>query len=256
MILRWPNGVEKGKVINTAYSSIDFAPTILSMMGVQNPGVDFHGIDGSEEIMAPITDKNTSLKTQTRFITDSAKSQWATAVRDDYKLTLSSTEPWLFDLSTDPHEIYNVYGDSNYTSIVKEMTEELYETMFQHRFPLAEAQVAYFSKPACWDSRNQISAWKKRECNELTDPRFSPGCQWRKIYEQCPVACNRCCEDSPGQILVNGALRTCGTVSDLCSIGKVRNFCPATCDACLAKISDFGSETTVGGGGMEQDDDA
>jgi len=255
MLLRWPSGVEEGKVINTAYSSIDFAPTILSMMGVQFPGVDFHGIDGSDEIMAPNTDENTSSKTQTRFITDSAQSRWATAVRDDYKLTLSNSEPWLFDLSTDPHEIYNVYGNSNYTSIVEAMTDELYDTMFQHRFPLAEAEATYFSKPTCWDSRNQISAWKKRECVELADPRYSPGCQWRKIYEQCPVVCNRCCKDSPGQILVNSILRTCETISDSCSIGKVRKFCPSTCNACLAELPDLEVEDG-GAGGMNQNDDA
>lgn len=238
MILRWPNGVQKGKVINTAYSSIDFAPTILSMLGIKFPGVDMHGIDASEEIMAPNTDKNANSKTQTRFITDSANSRWATAVRDDYKLTLSPSEPWLVDLKADPHEIYNVYGNSSYASIIADMQEELYDTMFQHKFPLlSNNPVSYFSQPACWDSRNQISDWKKRVCEELTDPRFSPGCQWRKIYEQCPVACNRCCEDTIGNILINGKLESCDTVGDSCSIAKVRKFCPFTCDTC---VSGFG----------------
>jgi len=252
MILRWPNGVQKGKVINTAYSSIDFAPTILSMLGVQFPGVTMHGIDASEEIMAPNTDKNANSKTQTRFITDSAKSKWATAVRDDYKLTLSPSEPWLFDLKADPHEIYNVYGNSSYASIIEDMQGELYDTMFQHKFPLlSDEPVSFFNQPACWDSRNQISDWKKRVCAELTDPHFSPGCQWRKIYEQCPVACKRCCEDSTGNILINGQLKTCDTVADSCSNAKVRNFCPMTCDACA---SGFGREDEDDNG-EEADDD-
>jgi arylsulfatase A-like enzyme len=232
MLMRWPNKVSAGKIINTAYSSVDFAPTILKMMGVDKDDLYFQGIDGSDEILAPGSESNEYTKKQTRFITDSAQSKWASAVRDDYKLTLSGKEPWLFDLSKDPHELVNVYGDANYTDIVEEMQDELYDAMFLHKFPLAEQEVVYWGRPGCWDSSDQLSMWKKRLCLDLADPLYSPGCQWRAIYEQCPVACQRCCKDSPGKLLISGSLKTCQETSNLCEIAKVRKFCPRTCNAC------------------------
>ena len=207
------------------------------MMGIRWPGVTFHGIDGSDEIMEAGNGYGDHSKTQTRFITDSAQSKWATAVRDDYKLTLSRGEPWLFDLSRDPHEIFNFYGKSNYTAIATEMRSELYDTMFQHKFPLTEQEAVYWDKPSCWDSRDQISAWKKRLCSELSDARYSPGCQWRHIYEQCPNVCSRCCEDSPGKLIIHGELMNCKTVGEKnkCGNVKVQNFCPFTCGACAGQ---------------------
>ena len=71
------------------------------------------------------------------------------------------------------------------------------------------------------------------------------------MYEQCPVACKRCCEDSTGNILINGQLKTCDTVADSCSNAKVRNLCPMTCDACT---SGFGREDEDDNG-QEEDDD-
>ena len=195
------------------------------------------------KILAPINDDDYPegsndndgdyTKKQTRFITDSAKQKWASAVRDDYKLTLSGDEPWLFDLNKDPHELINFYGDSNYTAIAQEMQEELYDAMFLHKFPLAEEDVVYFGQPGCYDTKNQLSLWKKRTCLDLANQLFSPGCQWRVIYEQCPVACNRCCEDSTEKLIISGVLQTCEEVSSLsCENGKISKFCPRTCNAC------------------------
>ena len=233
MLLRWPKKVKPGRIINTAYSSVDFAPTILNMMGIDTDKYGLHGIDGSGEILAPINEDNEYTKSQTRFITDSAQQKWATAVRDDYKLTLSNGEPWLFDLSKDPNELENFYSYPKYKDIVEEMQEELYEAMFLHQFPLGNADVVYFSRPSCYDSRNQISSWKKRLCKELVDPNYSPGCQWRPIYEQCPVACNRCCEDSPGKLLISESLLSCGEeIVTFCENAKVRTFCPRSCNIC------------------------
>jgi len=255
MLLRWPAKVSKGKVIDTAYTSIDFAPTILSMMGVTNPGVAFHGIDGADEVLATDNIANSGTKAQTRFMTDSATSKWAAAVREDYKLVISGGEPWLFDLAKDPHEMTNVYGEANYTTMVEEMQDGLYGTMFQHKFPLAEQEIIYWSKPSCWDSNDQISAWKKRQCGELSDPRYSPGCSWRHVYEQCPVTCKRCCTDSPGDIFINGGLKKCKDVDNFCDKAKVRNFCPVTCSACPGANTEFGGGGTDDGGGSSQDDD-
>jgi len=231
-MVRWPKKVSSGRVIHTAYASIDFAPTILSAMGIKDHGVAFHGIDGSDELLAKSNVNNPSTDTQTRFMSDSQQGRWASAVRDGYKLVLSKGEPWLFDLNKDPHEVLNYYGQTNYTSIYDEMREDLHATIFQHGFPLADGEVAYWDKPACWDSRDQISEWKKRLCEDLADPRYSPGCQWRHIYEQCPVTCKRCCQDSKGKIMIHSALKRCKKVGDYCHIAKVRSFCPVTCQSC------------------------
>ena len=66
-IIRYPAQVGKNKFIKTAYSSVDFAPTILSLMGVDYTE-KFQGIDGSDEILA---NKKWSTINQVRFM-----SQW------------------------------------------------------------------------------------------------------------------------------------------------------------------------------------
>ena len=42
--------ISSGKVIRTAYTSPDFAPTILSLMRVDHKNIQFQGIDATEEI--------------------------------------------------------------------------------------------------------------------------------------------------------------------------------------------------------------
>ena len=95
-LIRWPEKIKKGKVVNTAFSSPDFAPTILSLMDIDHSYVEFQGIDGSMEL---INKKKKVTKKRVRFITDSKSAHWAAARDRQYKLVVSRGEvPFLFCL--------------------------------------------------------------------------------------------------------------------------------------------------------------
>ena len=68
-IIRYPDHVIKNKVIKTAYSSPDFAPTILGLMGVNHSEYNFQGIDGSNEILSKAV---WTQREQVRFMTDTS----------------------------------------------------------------------------------------------------------------------------------------------------------------------------------------
>ena len=76
-IIQYPKRIMKGKKINTACSSPDFAPTILSLMNIDHSYVKFQGIDMSEVLINNLIWIN---KRQVRFLTDSKQYKWAAAV--------------------------------------------------------------------------------------------------------------------------------------------------------------------------------
>jgi len=55
--MSYPGRIQPGKVIKSAYSTIDFAPTILKLANFDleeirtNTGINFHGVDGSDDIL-------------------------------------------------------------------------------------------------------------------------------------------------------------------------------------------------------------
>ena len=49
-LIKWPGKIRRGKVVETAYSSVDFVPTILGLMGVTTKRIGSPGIDGSVEL--------------------------------------------------------------------------------------------------------------------------------------------------------------------------------------------------------------
>ena len=174
-IIRYPKKIPAGKVIRTAYSSIDFAPTILSLMNVGDPGVSFHGIDGSGELEAPVSAPSND--NQIRFITDNPKNKkWAAAVRNRYKLVVSKGDyPWLLDLERDPNELNNYLGQANYTSVAQELSDALYDEILQQDFPVKVHNEMFWSKPACWDLKDQLQFWRKRLCQNLNDGKYEIG---------------------------------------------------------------------------------
>ena len=143
-------------------------------MGVKNPGVDFHGIDGSEEFLAPKW--RTDDDSQLRFVTDSRRGMWAAAVMNGYKFVVSRSDyPYLFDLKKDPDEVENFFGMIGYEEITKYMQEALFQVMKEKKFPLADEAMFFWSKPACIDSRDQLTTWKSRVCEDLKEFEHETG---------------------------------------------------------------------------------
>ncbi len=240
MILRYPEKVMAGKVVETAYTSVDFAPSVLKLMGVTNHGVEFQGIDFSEEV---VSDEMVSSKDVIRYVFDSGvKMRWAAAVMQQYRLVISAIDvPWLFDLNRDPYEIQNFY---NYQQIVpKEIQQQLQDALFtampKYQIPLyLTDKVIYWTKPACIDSNDRLPTDAVNGvCDDLgvTVPMLDR-CSKEKFMRHCPITCGTCCADSAGEILRLGDLTSCDAVENqnYCRFKKIAGFCPSSCDQCEA----------------------
>ena len=130
-LIRYPNKIPSGKVINTAYTNVDFTPTILSLMNVKTDA-KFQGLDTSDDFT------NNKKVVNSDRITYFAKSGgwWVSAVSDRYKLVLDKKEkPYLFDLQKDPDELINFYHDAAYAGIAKMMQAELFKQMKMYDEP-------------------------------------------------------------------------------------------------------------------------
>ena len=231
MLIRWPGNIRRGKIIETAYSSVDFVPTILGLMGV-NSRIESHGIDGSAEIRK--RQKVSRDEDQIRFLTDSKKRTWAAAVTARYKLVLSKDTPWLFDLERDPDELINFYGDPEYEEIGAKLKTALLGAMDKYKFVLK--QRSYLpDAPVCWDSRDEIEGWDNMLCTDLNSVEFKPACSWDFVKDPCPRVCDECCEDSQGQVWLYGAMRTCDEMDEdirFCTQESAQLFCPDSCGLC------------------------
>jgi uncharacterized sulfatase len=130
-VIRYPGKIPAGKIINTAYTNVDFTPTILSLMTVKTDA-EFHGSDTAEDFT------NSEKVVNSDRITYYAKSGgwWVTAVNDRYKLVIDKKEkPYLFDLEKDPDELINFYNDKVYADIANMMQTELFKQLNKYDEP-------------------------------------------------------------------------------------------------------------------------
>lgn len=231
MLMRWPGHIRAGKIINTAYSSVDFLPTIFGIMGIESE-ISSEGIDGSEEVLnlRQISDN----VDQVRFLTDSKLKRWTAAITQQYKLVLSQDTPWFFDMEQDPDELINFYNDTAYVDIISKLKTELIQAVQEFKFP-AKKKTIISDAPVCWDSKNLIEGWDNMLCSDMTKPEFSPACEWDMVRDTCPRVCNYCCEDSPGEIYLFGELRRCSDMQNeerFCEQNASQLFCPQSCGMC------------------------
>ncbi len=135
-VIRFPGRIASGKVIRTAQTNADFAPTILAMMGFAGQLPDCHGGDVSADFVSPakeVRDENRIV-----YFTNSG-SQWVAAVSDRYKLVLSPKDrPWLFDLEKDPDELINFFDNPEYEAIAGKLMTELKAQLKRYGDPALE----------------------------------------------------------------------------------------------------------------------
>jgi uncharacterized sulfatase len=120
-IIRYPGKIPAGKVIHTAYTNVDFVPTILGLMELpQIAGT--HGLDDS----ATFLNSNLDVTGDRIVYFSNSGSAWVAAVNNRYKMVISPVdEPWLFDLKRDPNELINFNNDPEYAAIAEKMQAEL-----------------------------------------------------------------------------------------------------------------------------------
>ncbi|MDT0551842.1 sulfatase-like hydrolase/transferase [Urechidicola vernalis] len=133
-MLRYPGAVKAGKSVEKALTMVDFAPTILGLMNIDQSDNEFHGIDASKDFSN--TQKEVKDNTRIVYLTN-AGGRWVAAVNSKYKLVLSPSDmPWLFDLEKDPNEMTNQYNNLEYKEIAIKLEKELYAQMEMYKEPL------------------------------------------------------------------------------------------------------------------------
>jgi len=230
-LVRWPKGITPGKVINTAYSSVDFVPTILGLMGVESR-IQSQGIDGSAELLG--NELVSINEDQIRFLTDSKQRQWVAAITNRYKLVLSEDIPWFFDMDLDPDELINFYNDPTYAEVVAKLQPPLIDAVTSYKLSMEPRQFLA-GTPACYDSKDEIPGWDNRLCEDLHSTEFSAACIWDFVSAACPRVCNKCCDDSIGEIWLFGSMKTCdmmNTDAKFCTKESAQLFCPSACGLC------------------------
>lgn len=243
-LIRHPSKIRRGKIIETPYSSIDFAPTILSLMGVTNKTSEYHGIDASDELYND--DDISSKDDQIRFVFDtSKKDRWAAAVTNKYKLVISAIEqPWFFDLTEDPEELHNVFDNPTYADEISRMKTALFDESksFSDTFFRQKDGIILWDTPKCIDSKDSIAISFSKDLLFCKDIRkkgyFSKGrCQYDSALKaHCPRTCGACCDDSEGSMFYSNkdSFLTCSDITsdNDCDNHAVRRFCPQSCGLC------------------------
>ncbi len=140
-VIRYPKKIKAGKIINKAYTSVDFAPTILGLLNVDQID-DVHGIDDSKLFTNNEMEVNSD-----RIVYGTVcapRSEWTMATDGRYKLVLSCWDtPWLFDLANDPDEIINFYSHPDYKNIAEKLQVELVRQMKLYKEPALDYGYPY-----------------------------------------------------------------------------------------------------------------
>jgi len=230
-IIRYPGHIMEGKKVMSTYTSPDFVPTILSIMGIDHSDMTFHGMDGSAEI---INGTPYNWNKRMRFMTDTKQAKWAAAVDQNYKLVLGRNgPPILFDLKKDPNESINFYLQKGYETSSKSLKDALILAMGKYEFSLANNTVTYLDYPQCFDTRNQIPSLPHMVCNDLDKDDNRTMCELQDVKRYCPETCGYCvCKDS-GDFLLNGEHINCDeATNEDCMNERVADFCQSTCRIC------------------------
>ena len=134
-VLRYPAKVPAGKVIHTAYTTVDFFPTLMGLMGIEGGLPEMHGVNAS---IAYTNKKKEITKDRVVYVRHSGGA-WVAAFDRRYKLVIStSDQPWLFDLEKDPDELVNFYGRNGFKEIGLRLEKELKRQMIKYGEPALE----------------------------------------------------------------------------------------------------------------------
>lgn len=124
-IVYYPAKIPSGSVVETAFNTADFAPTILEFMNQKVPS-QMAGTNFSQILENPETKKNFADVTFLRSAGFDDSANWIAVVTSRYKLILSKNdEPWLVDMKLDPDEKINYISKPENAELVKELAQEL-----------------------------------------------------------------------------------------------------------------------------------
>lgn len=195
-VIRYPGNIQAGKVIHSAMTTVDFTPTILGIMGVQDGRPEFHGRDSSVDFVG----EEAEVRSDRIVYLTHAGSRWVAAVNQRYKLVLSVVDiPWLYDLEKDPDELINYYPDPAYQPVARQFMTELRAQMKRFNEPALEHGQLIYDADGAWGTRHVssriLSATRKRVRRTSS---YSPG-------KGTPSPPGRSAKYSPPMTPINGA---------------------------------------------------
>jgi len=136
LIVRWPGHIEPGSVRDDFVSTIDFAPTWMTLAGIDVPdyvqGQDFLGSDvpGRDCIFAArdrcdeTDDRIRCVRTKRYKYIRNFFPERPTPEQARFMAPTRPAEE-LYDLQNDPHEVYNIADDTAHQGILKELRAKL-----------------------------------------------------------------------------------------------------------------------------------
>lgn len=120
-LIRYPRLIKPGSVNNDLCINVDIAPTLLDCAGARTPDA----MQGRS--MVPLLNGDTPQNwRETQFYTYWGVPEHYGVRSDRYTyFKINGQEPELFDRAKDPHQVHNVYGNSDYRDAVQWLESEL-----------------------------------------------------------------------------------------------------------------------------------
>lgn len=137
LLIKWPNKITPGTTEDELVQNLDFAQTFLEVAGVRAPK-DMQGkslvplLTGNKETW----DREAVYYHYYEFPAEHAVKRHYGIATKDYKFIhfYYDVDEWeLYDRKKDPQEMNNVYNNSEYAEVVKEMKRILEETRIKYK---------------------------------------------------------------------------------------------------------------------------
>ncbi len=130
-VLRYPSQVKGRQQKDTLFSHVDFAPTLLSLCGIEVPG-NMQGTDLSQVVLG-----NSDQGPESAFFQifgpyhgGHVKHAWRGVRTERYLYARTQSAPWLlYDLQKDPYEMHNLADDPAARSLRETMNGRLEKWM-------------------------------------------------------------------------------------------------------------------------------
>jgi arylsulfatase A-like enzyme len=133
-IMRWPARIPKGREVETLFSHVDMAPTLLSLAGLKVPK-EMQGADLSRVAMGETTAGPEAVLLQifVPFNPDQISTPWRGIVTATHTYARYEKAPWvLFDHATDPYQMNNLAATPGASGLQEELDEKLAALMAKH----------------------------------------------------------------------------------------------------------------------------
>jgi arylsulfatase A-like enzyme len=126
-IIRWPARVPRGRVVDTLFSHVDMAPTLLGLCGVPVPDA-MQGTNLSRVALGETTDGPDAVLLQifVPFSPDQVERPWRGLRTERYTYARFEDGPWLlFDDQQDPWQMQNLAAEPSAAKVRWQLDQQL-----------------------------------------------------------------------------------------------------------------------------------